>query len=298
METLKFIDIHTHGSFGVDFNQGCYEEIKFALKELYKRNIRGICPTLVGDSNKNIQKQLCIFEKIRKEQLLNPKKEALVLGIHLEGTFLSPKSPGIQNKKVFKKGTIDNFKALVGKHENIIKIVTIAPEENVDLIEYLNNKKIITQAGHTTANTIGNCKGITHLFNAMNSIHHRNQSLVLEGLVNNEIYCEVIADLVHLSKDVLKLIFKTKPIKKILLISDSLPCAHSKNDIIFCGKKISKEGKDKEGKLAGSNKTIDMICKNLIKEEILAKKDIVQMGFKNQIKYLRLNRKEIDILNM
>ena len=67
--------------------------------------------------------------------------------------------------------------------------------------------------------------------------------------------------------------------------------------VIFCNKKINKDGKDEFGTLAGSNKTLDEICSNLIEKEILSKEDIDQMGFKNQIKYLNLTKYEIDILN-
>lgn len=297
MENLKFIDNHTHGAFGVNFNYGNYEEIKSVLKKLYKLNIRGICPTLVGDSSKNIQNQLTIFEAIKKEQLENIENETFIIGVHLEGSFLSKEKSGIQDKKVFKIPTINNFKELVGKYEKIIKIVTIAPENDIDLIDYLNEKNIITQAGHSIGETMKNCKGTTHHFNAMNPIHHRNPSIALEGLINDKVYCEIIADLIHTNSDIIKLIIKTKPKDKILLISDSLPISHFNKEIIFCNKKIYPNGKDENNTLAGSIKTLDEICHNLIKKNILSKEDIKQMAFENQIKYLNLTDSEIDILN-
>ena len=61
---IPLIDNHIHGSFGIDFNSAVYNEVKFVLNELYKKNIKGICPTLVGDSDINIQKQLSLFKKI------------------------------------------------------------------------------------------------------------------------------------------------------------------------------------------------------------------------------------------
>ena len=137
MNNLKFIDNHTHGTFGVNFNYANYDEIKTVLKNLYKRNIKGICPTLVGESNENIQKQLALFNKIKQEQLKQTKDETFIIGVHLEGSFLSKEKSGIQDKKVFKIPSITNFKELVGKYEKIIKIVTIAPENDIDLIDYL-----------------------------------------------------------------------------------------------------------------------------------------------------------------
>lgn len=298
MNDVKLIDIHTHGSFGINFNYGSYEQIKLVLKELYKRNIKGICPTLVGDSIENIQKQLEIFNKIKKEQLKKKEiNESFVIGVHLEGTFLSPNKAGIQDKNVFMSPSYENFKKLCGNFEEIIKIVTIAPENDIDLIEELNKRNIRTQAGHTIGENLRNCNGITHLFNAMNSIHHRNNSIALEALINDEIYCEAIFDLIHLNKNIIKLILKTKPKEKILLISDSLPSSNYDKDIIFCNKKINKDGKDENGTLAGSNKTLDEIVKKLLEEKILDKKAISLAGFENQLKYLKLSKEENDILN-
>ena len=297
MNNLKFIDNHTHGAFGINFNYGNYDEIKTVLKKLYQLNIKGICPTLVGESDLNIQKQLAVFEKIKNEQLKNPQNETFIIGVHLEGSFLSKEKSGIQDKSVFKIPSVTNFKELVGKYEKIIKIVTIAPENDIDLIEYLNEKNIITQAGHTIGQNLKNCKGTTHHFNAMNPIHHRTPSIALEGLVNDNIYCEIIADLIHTNIDIIKLMLKTKPKDKIILISDSLPISHYDKEIIFCNKKIYPTGKDENNTLAGSIKTLDEICHNLIKQNILTKEDVKKMAFENQIKYLNLTDSEIDILN-
>ena len=294
---LKFIDNHIHGSFGIDFNYGNYDEIKYVLKELYKKNIKGICPTLVGDKKENIQKQLSIFKKIKEEQLKNIENETFVIGVHLEGSFLSPHKAGIQDNTNFLTPSIKNFKELTGDFENIIKIATIAPEEDIDLIDYLNEKNIIPQAGHTIGAALKNTKGVTHIFNAMNPIHHRNPSITLEALVRDDIYCEVIGDLIHLSKNILTLILKSKPKKRIMLVSDSLPLSNYDNDIIFCNKKIDKFAKDEKGTLAGSNKTLDEICHNLIKNNIMTQDEIELFAFKNQIDYLDIKAREIDILN-
>ena len=297
MDKLFFIDNHTHGCCGVNYNYATYDEVKFVLSELFKRGILGICPTLVGDSPDNIIKQLKLFKKIKEEQLSNPQKEAFVLGVHLEGTFLSPQKPGIQDSTVFLKPNIENFKKISDGSESIIKIVTIAPEEDEGLIDYLNSLNINAQAGHTSGDRIKNCVATTHHFNAMPQVHHRNPSVTLEGLIRDDIYVEIIADLVHLSEDILNLILKVKNKNKILLISDSLPCAHSERDIIFCNKKINSKGYDESGTLAGSNKTLDEICLNLIEKNILSADDVFKMAFYNQIEYLKLQDEEITRLN-
>ncbi|MBR2069009.1 MAG: hypothetical protein IJ877_04520 [Candidatus Gastranaerophilales bacterium] len=297
MDKFFLIDNHTHGAYGINFNYAQYNDIKYLLSELFKRGIMGICPTLVGEDDEKIYNQLKLFKRIKEEQFNSPQKETFIIGAHLEGSFLSPKRPGIQDVTTFKKPNIENFKNLVKDCAAIVKIVTIAPEEDEGLINYLNSVDIIAQAGHTTGDNIKNCIGTTHHFNTMPSIHHRNSSIALQGLLRDDIYIEVIADLIHLSSDILKLIFKVKPKEKIILISDSLPCAHSNGDIIFCSKKINSLGLDDNNTLAGSNKTLDEICFNLVKNNILTFDEIEQMAFYNVIKYLKLNNDEITRLN-
>lgn len=297
LKDIYLIDNHIHGSFGINFNFAGYNEMKFLLKELFKRNIRGICPTLVGDKNENIIRQLALFKKIQTEQRQNIENECYIIGAHLEGTFLSPNKAGIQDKSLFLSPSVENYKLVTGDFADIVKIVTIATEEDIDLIDYLNNNNIKTQAGHTLGTSLKNCKATTHHFNAMNPIHHRNPSICLEGLVNDNVYCEIIADLFHLSEETIKLVLKTKPKDKILLISDALPSSNYDSGIVFCGRKINKEGKDSNGTLAGSNKTLDKIVEVLVEKNILTKEDIIQMAFNNQIKYLSLENREIDILN-
>lgn len=297
MDKLFLIDNHIHGAYGINFNYADYNEIKYLLSELFKQGIAGICPTLVGESDKKIKRQLELFKKIKQEQLDVPQEESFIIGVHLEGTFLSPKRPGIQDIANFKKPNVQNFENLVQEFKDIVKIVTIAPEEDENLIDYLNNENIITQAGHSIGNDIKNCIGTTHHFNAMNPIHHRNPSIALSGLIKDEIYTEIIADTVHLSKDMLNLVFRIKPKDKIILISDSIPCAKSNKDIIFCGKKINPSGLDDNGILGGSNKLLSDICINLIENNLLNYEEIKQMAFYNQIKYLKLQAKEITRLN-
>ena len=297
IDNIPLIENHCHGAYGVNFNYCSYDEIKNVLKAFYKNNIKGICPTLVGESDEKIYNQLNLFKKIKSEQLQNTLDEALILGVHLEGTFLSPNRSGIQDSSTFKKLSVEDFKNLAKDCEDIIKIVTLAPELDIDLIDYLNKKNIKTQAGHTTGDDLKECRGATHIFNAMKPIHHRESTIALQALINDDIYIEVIPDLIHLSEDILTLIKKVKPKEKILLISDSLPCAKADKEIIFCNKKINKDGRDDEGRLAGSNKTLDEIVKNLVKQKIFSEDDIYTMAFKNNIEYLNLKDEEINILN-
>ena len=119
---------------------------------------------------------------------------------------------------------------------------------------------------------LSKCGGVTHLFNAMKGISHREKSTALSALIDDNLYTEVIADGVHLSDEALKLIFKTKPISKIILISDSLPVTHGNlKETVFAGEKIYYDGEravSKSGTLAGSTMLIYDIVKRLISKNM------------------------------
>lgn len=218
MRTKLLIEQHFHGAFGVNFNTATVDDILFLSKEILKYGIGGIFPTLVTDSVENINRAVAVIKEAAARQ---SKDMAKILGIHLEGIFINEKKKGIHNPVHFLAPTVENYKLL---EDDFIKIVTLAPELNVDLIEYLKENGIKVQAGHCVGGDLTGCTGTTHTFNAMEGISHRGKSTTLSALINDDLYSEVIADGVHVSDDALKLFFKCKPADKVILVSDCLPC--------------------------------------------------------------------------
>ena len=253
-ETL-ILEQHIHGAFGVDFNSCNVKALLKVANLLYEKGIGGFFPTLVTDSVPNIKRQISI---IKKASEICPR----ILGIHLEGIFINPLKKGIHNPDYFLPLTVDNYKLI---EDDFIKIVTLAPELDEGLIEYLRSKNIKVQAGHCTG--WGNVDGVTHIFNAMGEINHRNKSTSLSALINDDIYTEVIADGIHISDEALKLILKSKPADKIILISDALPITHSNiKETIFADSKIYYDGKkatSAEGTIAGSTMLLNEIIDRL-----------------------------------
>ena len=227
---------------------------------------------------------------------------AKILGIHLEGIFINPEKKGIHNPKHFLAPTIENYKLV---EDDFIKIVTLAPEMinshrpvvgegkgvNVlpekNLISYLRSKNIKVQAGHCVGGDLTGCTGVTHLFNAMSGVAHRGETTALSALVDDNIYTEIIGDGIHVSDKALELVFKSKPLDKIILISDSLPCTNyphplrdgkqllaSDRDVgagcyefTFADEKVYYDGikaTSKEGTIAGSTTMIPKIIKRLM----------------------------------
>ena len=264
MKTKLLIEQHFHGCFGIDFNTATVDDVLFLSKEILKYGIGGIFPTIVTDSVENTRKAISVIKEASTRQTPDMAK---ILGIHLEGIFLNPEKKGIHNPEHFLEPTVENYKLI---EDDFIKIVTLAPEFDDGLINYLNQKGIKVQAGHCTGGYLTGCTGVTHLFNAMSGITHRGSSTALSALINDDIYTEIIADGIHVSDDALKLVFKTKD--KVILISDCLPCTKSDlKEFTFADEKVYYDGTkatSKDGTLAGSTALLPDIIKRLAKQNL------------------------------
>ena len=286
MQTKLIIEQHFHGCFGVDFNKATVDDVLYVSKEILKYGIGGIFPTLVTDSVENIKRATSVIKEAASRQTTGMAK---ILGIHLEGIFINPEKKGIHNPVHFMLPTIENYKLV---EDDFIKIVTLAPElvpganskkgeESNSLISYLRSKNVKVQAGHCVGGDLTGCTGATHLFNAMSGVAHRGETTALSALVEDEIYTEIIGDGIHVSDKALELVFKAKPIDKVLLISDSLPitCSDLK-EMVFADEKVYYDGvkaTSKEGTIAGSTTMIPKIIKRLKNVGLVDEKQISQL---------------------
>lgn len=300
METLnleKFyksnllVEQHFHGALGVDFSVCEADEILTLAKKLLNHGIGGFYPTLVTDKIENVKRQI---ERIKTAKSQQTSEMAEILGIHIEGIFINPDKKGIHDPNLFLKPTIENYKLI---EDDFIKIVTLAPEldENAELSKYLMQKGVKVQAGHCVGSDLSNYTGATHLFNAMSGINHREASTALSALINDDIYTEIIADGVHLSEDILELVFKSKPENKVILVSDSLPLAGSDlTQMAFAGSDIFYDGKkatSKEGTIAGSTAFLDEIIQKLAQKSPENFEKYAKMASDNLYEYHNINFK-------
>ena len=263
MKTNLLVEQHFHGAFGVDFNKAEVDDVLRLSKECLKYGVGGIFPTIVTDSIENTKRAISIIKEAASRQTSGMAK---ILGIHLEGIFLNPEKKGIHNPAHFLPLTVENYKQI---EDDFIKIVTLAPELDDGLAEYLTEKYVKVQAGHCIGGDLSACSGVTHTFNAMSGISHRGASTALSALICDNLYTEIIADGVHVSDDALKLLFKSKPTDKILLVSDCLPCTKSDlKEFTFADEIVFYDGEratSKEGTIAGSTKLLPDIIKRLAK---------------------------------
>ena len=291
MKTKLLIEQHFHGCFGVDFNKATVEQVLELSKKIFQYGIGGIFPTLVTDTVENIKHSIDVIKAASEIQTNDMAK---ILGIHLEGIFLNPEKKGIHNPEHFLVPTIENYKLI---ENDFIKIVTLAPEldNNFELSKYLLSKGIKVQAGHCTGGDLACCTGATHLYNAMSGVVHRGKTTALSALIDDNLYTEIIADGVHVSQDALKLLFKSKPLDKIILVSDSLPITKSdKKEMIFADEKVYYDGEraaSADGTIAGSTTLLPEIIKRLYKSGLLFSYEEFEQLIENPYHYHNLDIK-------
>ena len=291
MKTKLLIEQHFHGCFGIDFNKATVEQVLELSKKLFQYGIGGIFPTLVTDTVENTRHAIDV---IKAASEIQTKDMAKILGIHLEGIFLNPEKKGIHNPEHFLAPTVENYKLI---ENDFIKIVTMAPEldKDFELSKYLLSKGIKVQAGHCEGGDLSCCTGATHLFNAMSGVVHRGKSTALSGLIEDNLYAEIIADGVHVSQDALKLLFKSKPLDKIILVSDSLPITKSdKKEMIFAGEKVFYDGvkaTSADGTIAGSTTLLPDIIKRLYKSGLIFSCEEFEQLIENPYHYHNLDIK-------
>ena len=219
-----FIDEHIHGSNNSDAMDATKEALDNISSSIIKEGVTSFLATTMTMSNDKI---LSSLENIANYNSING---ANLLGIHLEGPFISPSFSGAQNKDEIIKPTKETILNYINKSNNKIKIMTIAPEncEN-EIYQILKDNNIVISAGHTDATSKDIKNAIqyglsltTHTYNAMKGLHHREIGTVGAALLYDELACELICDLHHVSEDAIRLLYKNKPKDKLILITDSM----------------------------------------------------------------------------
>ena len=279
---MKIIDIHAHGIGGYDTRTTAEGDILKIAEIQGSYGISEILLTIYPSIVKVMRENMDAVRKAMKLQdaryKMQDTKPAKIIGVHLEGPFLNPSKCGALNAGAFAEPAEYKLKELIEGFEDIVKIMTIAPEIKgaAGLIKKMSDRGIIVSMGHSDA-TYGDAeagfnagaKGITHIFNAMRGFHHREPGLAGFGLLNQDIYIEVIADPCHLHPKTLELIFKTKNPDRIIIVSDSVKEAKTSPSPLPPPFKVGDMGMgqgitDIRGKLSGGCMTIIESSKRLI----------------------------------
>jgi N-acetylglucosamine-6-phosphate deacetylase len=245
MKHKGFIDLHTHGLKNYDTKTADPRDILKIAELQAKAGVAAILPTIyaapIGLMRENMEAVRKAME-IQQGKVCNRgfssgkpmachHRVSVILGLHLEGPFLNPVRCGALDKDSFIQPTMGSLEKLIDGYEEIVKIITLAPEMPgaLAVTKKCRDKGIKVHMGHSDATykeaergKRAGATGITHLFNAMRPFHHREPGLTGFGLMDEGIFVEVIADGVHLHTDLLKLLFRIKRHDRIILVSDSV----------------------------------------------------------------------------
>lgn len=293
-----FIDQHSHGANGADNMDATEEAVSTIAKFLPKEGTTSYLATTMTQSVENINKAL--HEIVKYQENKNLPGEAEILGIHLEGPFISKKRIGAQNPAYVQVPTKEAFDVFWKESKEQIKIITYAPEEaEAGFTSYLREKNVIPSAGHTDAyydeivNEIpeGLCN-LTHFHNAMTPHHHRDSGAVTAGFMHEALKAEMIVDGIHLAPSVVNATVKIKGADNVIIITDSMRAKGLEDgEYDLGGQMVIKKGKEcriDTGSLAGSVAEMDFCVRNMQEFTNASMADLVKMSSSNTAKHLQV----------
>ena len=281
-----FIDVHSHGGYGIDTMDGDPAKLNEMVHQVTKNEgVTTFFPTTVTQSFENINKAMVAIKKAAAE---NP----VIQGTNLEGPFVSAEYKGAQPEKYIQDPDyrlLDQWNELAG---GLVKMITYAPEKPGahELEQYCLTHNIVPSAGHSSATREqmkhSLASHITHLYNAQRGMRHREPGLTGDALMEDNLYTEIIADGFHVVPDMIRLAYQIKGPDRMELITDSLRAKGMPEGISELGgqKVIVKDHQARleNGHLAGSVLQYNLAFQNII--------DFTDCGIANAVKMSSVNQ--------
>lgn len=276
-----FVDVHCHGRNNFDFCDALVDGVNTIAREKLAEGVTTLLPTTLTLPEADLAATL-------KSVAAYDGRGCKLPGVHLEGPFINPKCTGAQNPAFVRKPDVEEVKRLNAIYP-VLKVSFAVEEEGGDrLCEELRNLGITPSCVHSAANysqfKAGYAKGLrnlSHFCNQMTPLHHRDIGLVGAGLLNDGVFIEFICDKLHISPDMIALVFKVKDAGHIQLISDAMRASGMPNGeytlgglpvIVQGGAARLKEG----GALAGSTLQIMDALRNVAEITSLPLKELVK----------------------
>lgn len=280
------IDVHVHGSCGADTMDQTTEAIKLMSAGIAKNGVTSFLPTTMTMSPKDIYGALDVVRECMGQSLNGAK----VLGTHMEGPFINMIYKGAQPEQYIIKPSYQFIK----DYTDVIRLVSYAPEmdEDYSFIKEVKEKTDITLSiGHTNATydqtkeafSLG-CSHVTHLFNAMTPLNHREPGVVGASLTS-DVFTELIADTIHVNKHLFQFVLDNKGKEKIVLITDSMRAGCMKDGQYDLGGQpvVVKDGvaRLESGNLAGSVLTLNKAIYNFLQNTNATVAEVIHMASLN-----------------
>ncbi len=295
-----FADLLVHGGAGFGFADNSIESIEKISSYFLQYGSTTMLASLFAKPEELLLKDLK-----RVADYIEQHPNSNIRGIHMEGPFLNKKFKGAMNENYIWKPNVESWDKIWKASKGYIKIMTIAPEldGSIEVMQAAAKEGVVLSIGHSMAsydeveNAIDNgAAHVTHIFNAMQSFHHRTPGIILGSLLHNELKIELIADSLHVHPAVMKLLLKLKSASGIILVSDSIRAGGMhEGEYEFADQKIYMKGKKaylEDGTLAGSTLTLNSAVKNMVEAAGATITEAVRMASLNGIKVLNLDHKK------
>ncbi len=223
------VDVHIHGAMGYDFSDGEPQGVQAMAGYLAKEGITSFAPASMTLPYETLHKAYAVAKDFSKKA---PENCARLMGIHMEGPYFSEKKKGAQNGAYLKNPDFAGFKKLYDSCDGLIAIADVAPE-------LLGAEEFVRQASglctvsvahtdsdydHAQAAFSAGATHLTHLYNAMPGVHHRNPGVIPAAVENKAVRSELICDGIHVHPASVRLAFAMFGGQRMVLISDALRC--------------------------------------------------------------------------
>jgi N-acetylglucosamine-6-phosphate deacetylase len=302
--SLGGVDLQINGGLGLAFSELEAKDLP-KLKEicafLWQQGVDGFLPTIVTTALEKIRRSLVVIAEFMTTQK-DKQQEAKILGVHLEGPFLNYQKRGAHPAEYLLPLNLNKVRRVLGDYSEIVKVITLAPEldETEQVIPYLCSQGIIVSLGHSLATAeqarqafkLG-ASMVTHAFNAMPGLHHRQPGLLGEAIVNPRVTCGLIADGNHVCPTMMKILLNASNYDRgIFLVSDALaPIGLPDGIYPWDSRKITiTEGTARlaDGTLAGTTLPLLVGVNNLVKWQICGIEEAIAMATESPRKAINM----------
>jgi N-acetylglucosamine-6-phosphate deacetylase len=293
------IDVHIHGVDGADTMDATTEALDKMATALPREGTTCFLATTITQTKESIEQALANAADYIANH--NAPGKAECVGIHLEGPFLSPKRAGAQPPEYIIHPSVELFRHWQSIADGHIKLVTLAPEEEggLELTKYLQDTGVIASIGHSDA-TYDECveaiqagaSHVTHLYNGMRGLHHRDPGVVGAAFLREELMVELIADGIHSRPEMVKIAFDQITSERMILITDSMRAKCLKRGTYELGGQTvyvtEKDARLPNGTLAGSILKMKDAIKNMKEFTGCSIPQLIQMSASNAAKEMGL----------
>lgn len=290
------IDVHIHGANGYDLMDGSEESIQQVSRACAATGCTAFLATSVSSSLEDLTAMIRSVKRV-----VGHEAGARIAGLHLEGPYLNPKRKGMQNEKFLRHPDTEEMELLFREAEGLIRMVTIAPElpGGMELISYLKEKDVVIAIAHSDA-TYEEAKlafeagasHVTHCFNGMRPIHHRDPGLVVAAFEEEHVSVQAIVDDIHLHPAIVRMMHRLKGADGMVLITDALQAMGlGDGEYVFGGHQVQVVdgvARLKDGTLASSTVTMNEALR-LATEAGIPLNDAVRMASATPARILGLH---------